>query len=149
LHLRARIATTDDAALVQFSLNDRDPATAEWPFFINGSCLFNLRAHGGQVIASRFECLRPDQLPTGVVKGLATSVVREGGQLVVTASIPWSAIGHIRPAQHQPFFAQFTVSAHNAMFTLRPGDLPEEWAHNFGDTFIVRKPSFACWLRCD
>ena len=149
LYLRACIATTDDEALVQFALNDRDPLTAEWPYFVNGSCLFNLRIHNQQVIASRFECLRQDQLPTGEVSGISSTIERQGGHLILISRLPWSALGHLRPGVHQPFFSQFTVSRHDAILRLRPGDLPEEWSHNLVDTFIVRQPSYACWLRCD
>lgn len=41
----------------------------------------------------------------------------------------------------------FTFNRADHLLDLPESDTPEEWSHNFGDTFIVKPPALTRWVR--
>ena len=152
--LKLRVRTYDDqldantpTGLVQFSLRDSNPAVAEWGYFTNGYGLINLFLGKRGPMVLRYEHLRPDEYPAGIVKAAQIEVEPAGDGLLFCTGIPWAEIGPCRPGKHEPFLMMFTFNRADAMLDVPAEDEPWEWSHNFGDTFIVKPPALARWLK--
>lgn len=132
--------------LVQFSLRDSDPDVTEWAFFYNAYGLFNLFASPRGPLFLRYEHMRGDEYPAGVVAGVEFEVKTLADGLLFWARIPWREIGPCRPGRHNPFLLQMTFNRADHMLAVPDTDSPEEWSHNFADNFIVKPPALARWV---
>ncbi|MBI2190928.1 MAG: hypothetical protein HYU36_02950 [Planctomycetes bacterium] len=135
------------AALVQFTLRDQPPGVADWGPFFNSYGLFSLlvRPRGAKIL--RTDHLFPKDYPAGDVPGASVRSDPMPDGMLIWARIPWSSLGPCRPGQHEPFLMMFSFSRVDKLLDVPENDEPEEWIHNLGDTFIVKKPPVKRWVR--
>ncbi len=152
--LTLRVKTYDDrlnpdlpTGLIQFSLRDSNPDVGEWAYFYNAYGLFNLFASKHGPMFLRYEHLLPDEYPGGVIPEAEVKIEAEPDGLLWWARVPWSVLGPCRPGQHNPFLMMFTFNRADHLLDVPESDTPEEWSHNFGDTFIVKPPALTRWVR--
>lgn len=149
-YLLLRVRTFDErfdpantAGLVQFTLRDANPDIAEWSYFYNSYALFNLYACRRGAMFLRFDPLFPDAYPAGRVGAVRVTARPHPDGLLFEARIPWEELGPCRPGQHNPCYMMFGFHRADGLLDVPPGDTPEEWPHNFNDTFIVKPPATA------
>ena len=152
LYLQARIwderlEVKNPSGVVQFVLRDSNPAVKEWPFFIGGYGLFGLDVAKGKGRFLLFEHVYPSEYAHGVVPGVPVAARVEEGALVVTAAIPWSAMGSLRPGKDGPFFATFSITRRDELLEIPDGNDPAEWSNNYADVFIVLPHSLQGWVK--
>jgi len=152
LYLLAR--TWDDrldpkrpTGFVQFTLRDNDPNVAEWSYFYNSYGLFNVYASPRGPMFMRYDHMMRDEYPAGVVKGADVRVEARPDGLLYWARVPWNEIGPCRPGRNNPFIMMFTFNRADNLLDVPDGDTPEEWSHNFGDNFIIKKPALTRFVR--
>ncbi len=151
LYLRCRVwdeqADPDHpSVLVQMALRDSNPAITEWPYFLNGYGLFNLHASKLGVRLLRYDHLLSESYPSGIVPGVSADVAPCNDGLILTAAIPWSAVGPCRPERNNPFLVSLNLCRADELLALPDGDDPAEWSHNFVDPFIVSSNIVQRWV---
>jgi hypothetical protein len=151
--LYLRVRTWDDTfqakrpwGLVQVTIRDSDPGVAEWPFFYNGYGLISVYHSPRGTLVYRSDHPQGEYFPTGPIAGATASAIVHPDGLTVDLTLPWAAVGPLRPGRHNPFLFMATLSRTDGLFDVPDSDCPEEWPYNFNDTAIVRDPSLVRWI---
>ncbi len=131
---------------IQFTIRDSDPDVAEWPYFFNGYGLFGLWASPDGARFLRNDPMDCEKYPGGIVREaeVRASPVADGIDYV--ARIPWSAIGPCRPGKNNPFLFFLNCNRGDNMLDVPVEEHPEEWSHNWGDSFIAKDPAWVAWI---